>query len=202
MNSENLSFSKIGEKVLLHCCCAPCSASILECVRSEGKAVTIFFFNPNIHPKKEYERRKQELVRLATEWNIPFFDADYSAEEWFQKTKGMEEEPERGKRCECCFLLRLKKTAEYAKKNGFFAFSTSLSASRWKDKEQIRRSGEKASEEYDILFWNRDWRKGGLSERGQKISQEKQFYRQQYCGCIYSLRDTNRWRKEKGFPPV
>lgn len=191
-----------GTKVLLHCCCAPCSASILECLHQEGIAVTIFFYNPNIHPKEEYELRKQEVIRLATEWSIPYVDGDDDTLLWFQNTKGMEWEPERGKRCECCFFMRLTKTAHYAKEHGFPFFTTSLSSSRWKDAEQIRTSGEKASHKHGVFFWNRNWRKGELSERGRQIAEEKRFYRQQYCGCVYSLRDANMRREKKGLPPL
>ena len=126
-------------------------------------------------------------------------DADYDRDEWFKRAKGMEFEPERGIRCTMCFDMRFVRTALYAYENGFPLISSSLGISRWKNMEQINDCGIKAAEQYPgLTYWTYNWRKNGGSERMITISKEEQFYQQEYCGCVYSLRDTNRWRLEKG----
>ena len=107
------------EQVLLHCCCAPCSSAIIECMLANGIKPTVYFFNPNIYPSEEYEIRKKEAIRFMKEKNIDFIDGDYNHEAWLNSVKGMESEPERGGRCLKCFLLRLTETARYASENGF-----------------------------------------------------------------------------------
>lgn len=159
----------------------------------------IFFYNPNIHPKQEYELRKEENIRFAEQHNIEFIDADYDSENWFARAKGMEDEPERGIRCTMCFDMRFERTALYASEHGFDVISSSLGISRWKNMEQINGCGEKAAAHYpDLIYWTYNWRKGGGSARMIEISKREQFYQQEYCGCVYSLRDTNRWRMSKG----
>ena len=161
--------------------------------------VTIFFYNPNIHPKKEYEIRKNEIKRHAEKLKIPFIDADYDAEQWFCKTEGLEDEPERGKRCSECFDVRLKKTAFYAYNNGFKLFATSLSISRWKDMSQVNTSGLKTAQNYEgLVYWDYNWRKDSRGNRMYEIAKTENFYKQEYCGCIYSLRDVNLLRKADG----
>ena len=102
------------KKVLLHSCCAPCAGPLMEQMHDAGLELAIYFYNPNIHPQKEYEIRKEENVRYAKKMGIPFIDADYDTENWFQVTKGHEQDPERGERCTICFDMRFVKTAEYA----------------------------------------------------------------------------------------
>lgn len=188
LTNEHLKIPNGETKILLHCCCAPCSVSILSRMLDSDLEPTIFFYNPNIHPKEEYDIRKQEIQRFAEERRTPFIDADYDTEKWFQKTKGLEHEPERGKRCTKCFNLRLQKSAEYAKKYGFSVFTTSLSISRWKDLNQVNAAGEIAGEKYDILYWDFNWRKKGGTQYMAEMMKQKKFYRQQYCGCVYSMR--------------
>lgn len=187
------------EKLLLHTCCAPCAGDIMEHLLESGIDYTLYFYNPNIHPKQEYILRKEENMRFAKAHNIPFIDADYDSERWFEQAQGLEDEPERGIRCTMCFDMRFLRTAEYAKNNGFTLISSTLGISRWKDMEQINRSGIKAASCFDhITYWTYNWRKGGGSQRMIEISKRERFYQQEYCGCVYSLRDTNRWRKENG----
>lgn len=185
------------KKVLIHSCCAPCSGELMELMVENGIDLTIYFYNPNIHPKKEYEIRKEENIRFAEKMGIAFVDGDYDVQNWFSGAKGLENEPERGARCTMCFDMRFVKTAEYAKNNGFKIITSSLGISRWKNMEQITDCGNKAAALFDgVEYWDYNWRKQGGSERMYKIAKREQFYKQEYCGCIYSLRDTNQWREK------
>jgi predicted adenine nucleotide alpha hydrolase (AANH) superfamily ATPase len=194
-NRVHIPIPEGGEKVLLHSCCAPCSGEVMEAMVKSGLNITIYFYNPNIHPKKEYEIRKEENIRFAEKMGIPFVDADYDTENWFNRVKGMEWEPERGKRCTECFDMRFERTALYAHENGFKTFVSCLGISRWKDMDQINGCGHRAAERYpDVKYWDYNWRKQGGGARMIEISKREEFYQQEYCGCIYSLRDTNAWR--------
>ena len=122
---EKLVLPNGGKKLLLHSCCAPCSGEVMEAIMASDIEFTIFFYNPNIHPKKEYEIRKEENIRFAEKLNIPIIDADYDTDNWYERAKGMEYEPERGKRCTMCFDMRFERTALYAFENGFDTISSS-----------------------------------------------------------------------------
>lgn len=164
-----------------------------------GINLTIFFYNPNIHPKKEYEIRKNENIKYAQKVGINFIDADYDVQNWFKRAKGLELEPERGKRCTMCFDMRFERTALYAYENGFDMITSSLGISRWKNMQQINECGEKAASKYPgIAYWTYNWRKDGGSSRMYEIAKEENFYKQEFCGCVYSLRDTNSWRVKNG----
>lgn len=190
-------------KVLLHSCCAPCSGEVMEAIRASGIEFTIYFYNPNIHPRDEYELRKSENIRFAEKHGIPFIDADYDSDNWFARAKGMEWEPERGARCTMCFDMRFERTALYAHEHGFPVITSCLGISRWKNMEQINGSGERAAAHYPGLhYWTFNWRKQGGAARMLEISKEERFYMQEYCGCIYSLRDTNKWRLANGRPKI
>jgi len=193
-----LSLPEGKSKLLLHSCCAPCAGEVMLTLVQSNIDFTIFFYNPNIHPKKEYELRKEENIRFANQHGIPFIDADYDVDEWFKRAKGMEMEPERGIRCTMCFDMRFDRTALYAYEHGFDLISSVLGISRWKDMNQINDSGLRAAEKYDLTYWTYNWRKQGGSQRMLEISKAESFYQQEYCGCAYSARDTNRWRVEKG----
>lgn len=186
-------------KVLLHSCCAPCSGEVMEAMLASGIDYTIFFYNPNIHPLKEYELRKEENIRFAEQFGVPFVDADYDKDNWFERARGMEWEPERGVRCTMCFDMRFERTALYAHEHGFPVITSSLGISRWKNMQQINDCGVRAAARYpDMLYWEFNWRKGGGSARMIEISKRERFYQQEYCGCIYSLRDSNRHRVASG----
>ncbi len=181
----------------MHSCCAPCAGELMEALTYSEIPYSIFFYNPNIHPQKEYEIRKQENIRYAKEHNIPFIDADYDTDNWFSRTKGLEMAPERGERCTKCFDMRFERTALYASENGFPVITSSLGISRWKDFDQINGCGERSATPYEGLsYWTYNWRKHGGSGRMYEIAKAENFYQQEYCGCIYSLRDTNLWRKK------
>ncbi len=181
------------KRVLLHCCCAPCSCSIIQRLIENKIELTVFFYNPNIYPREEYEKRKQEVIRFAHQKETPFIDADHEIDRWFEAIKGHEEDPERGERCDLCFEMRLGKTAEYASRHHFKIFATSLGISRWKDLAQVNRAGEKAAAPFPgLIYWDQDWRAGGGQALMDKIVKEQQIYRQRYCGCLYSLRESLR----------
>ena len=186
------------KKLLLHSCCAPCAGEVMEALAASDIDTTIFFYNPNIHPIEEYEIRKEENIRFAKKLDMPIIDADYDRDEWFERTKGQENEPERGERCSNCFDMRFEKTARYAADNDFDLISSTLGISRWKNMEQINASGARSSASYNIHYWDFNWRKKGGSSRMLELSKRESFYQQEYCGCVYSLRDTNRWRVSKG----
>ncbi|WP_026165659.1 epoxyqueuosine reductase QueH [Wohlfahrtiimonas chitiniclastica] len=200
---DTLTLPNNGQKLLLHSCCAPCSGEVMEAMVASGIDFTIYFYNPNIHPLKEYEIRKEENIRFAEKFNIPFIDADYDKDNWFERAKGMEMEPERGIRCTMCFDMRFERTALYAHEHGFDVMTSSLGISRWKNMAQINDCGERAVAPYpNLTYWDYNWRKGGGSARMIEISKREHFYQQEYCGCAYSLRDTNKFRKSKGRAPI
>lgn len=197
LNRNHLVLPGNADKLLLHSCCAPCSGEVMEALLFSKIDFTIFFYNPNIHPVQEYEIRKNENVQFAKKHDIPFIDADYDKDNWFTRVKGLEWEPERGKRCTACFDMRFERTALFAYENGFRVISSSLGISRWKNMEQINDAGQRAAARYDnVEYWTYNWRKDGGAARMYEIAKRENFYKQEYCGCVYSLRDTNSWRKK------
>lgn len=176
------------KKILLHCCCAPCSSAILEWMLANDIRPTLFYCNPNIYPEEEYLIRKNELTRYANKLGLDVIDDDYNHEEWLQKVCGLENEPERGKRCLQCFKIRMLRTAQVAAEKGFDEITTTLASSRWKSLEQINQAGVWATSQVEgVQFNDRNWRKGGLQERRNQLLRENGFYNQLYCGCEFSL---------------
>ena len=201
---KNIIEAPFGEtKVLLHTCCAPCSSAIIEALLKNGITPVIYYCNPNIFPQEEYEIRKDECTRYAKALGLEIVDADYDHENWLEAMKGLEAEPERGGRCLKCFKLRLLRTAEYARDHGFKVITTTLASSRWKSLDQINEAGlwacnavenvppddENIPPDDRVIWWNQNWRKGGLQERRLQIIKEYDFYNQQYCGCEFSMRN-------------
>ncbi|MCC8088029.1 MAG: epoxyqueuosine reductase QueH [Rikenellaceae bacterium] len=175
--------------VLLHSCCAPCSAPILEWMLENDITPIVYFFNPNIFPYEEYEKRKQELIWYISSLNLRFIDGDYNHEHWLENIRGLENRPERGARCAECFKIRLEAAAMLAAELNIEIFSTTLSSSRWKDWKQIYEAGVSAERKVtNVRFWTKDWKKGGLTERRAILLREQKFYNQQYCGCEFSMR--------------
>jgi predicted adenine nucleotide alpha hydrolase (AANH) superfamily ATPase len=196
---EKLQLPDQADKLLLHSCCAPCSGEVMEALLESGIHYSIFFYNPNIHPRKEYEMRKEENIRFAQKHQIEFIDCDYDTDNWFARAKGMEDEPERGVRCTMCFDMRFERTALYAHEHGFKVISSVLGISRWKNMAQINDCGLRAAAHYpELSYWDYNWRKNGGANRMIEISKREAFYQQEYCGCVYSLRDTNRFRRSQG----
>ena len=184
-------------RLLLHSCCAPCAGEIMEALFVSKIKTSVYFYNPNIHPIEEYEIRKDENKKFCDKLGFEFIDADYDKDNWFKRIKGLENEPERGKRCTKCFDIRFERSALYAKENSFKVFATTLGISRWKDMNQINEAGLRAASRYDeVKYWDFNWRKEGGSSRMIEISKREHFYQQEYCGCVYSLRDTNKWRRK------
>ena len=190
----------MGEKtVLLHTCCAPCSSAIIEALMQNGITPVIYYCNPNIYPQEEYEIRKNECTRYAQSLGLEIVDADYDHENWLDTVKGLENEPERGGRCLKCFKLRLLRTAQYASERGIKVITTTLASSRWKSLDQINEAGlwacqqltarrSSAAPHDEVIWWDQNWRKGGLQERRLQIIKEYDFYNQLYCGCEVSIR--------------
>ena len=177
--------------VLLHTCCAPCSSAIIEAMMQNGITPVIYYCNPNIYPREEYEIRKNECTRYAQAMGLEIVDADYDHENWLCEMKGLENEPERGGRCLKCFKLRLLRSARYARERGIKVITTTLASSRWKSLDQINEAGQWACKNIPpddcVIWWDQNWRKNGLQERRLQIIKEYDFYNQRYCGCEFSM---------------
>lgn len=181
----------IEGRVLLHCCCAPCSSAILECLIQNEIPVTVFFSNSNIYPLSEYDIRRNELIRYCQSLGVEYMEDIYAHDDWLEKVaKGNENAPERGPRCLACFKYRLSRAAKHAATNGFSLLTTTLASSRWKSLEQINAAGMEAVSNFKgeskLLWWDMNWRKGGLQPRRCELIRELGFYNQQYCGCEFS----------------
>ena len=175
-------------RVLLHACCAPCSSAIVEWMLANGVQPIIYYFNPNIFPRDEYETRKAESQRHAESLGIEWIDDDWNHEAWLHDVRGLEGEPERGSRCQRCFDLRLQAAARKAVELGINWFTTTLASSRWKRLDQIALAGQAAEAAVPgARFWAQNWRKGGLQERRNELLREYAFYNQRYCGCEFSM---------------
>ncbi len=199
-----LTLSELKEKgqkpsLLLHACCGPCSSYVLEYL-SELFEIRVYYYNPNIYPPEEYSRRCNELKEFYTKFpcarNVSFVEADYCPQEFYEAI-GIKSQPEladcpeKGERCRRCYALRLKKSYEYAKENGFDYFCTTLSISPFKDAEKINLEGEKLCQENkDGPAWlYSDFKKNGGFKRSLELSSQYCLYRQDYCGCVYSIKN-------------
>ena len=182
-------------RLLLHCCCAPCSSYVTEYLHPFFD-ITVFFYNPNITERDEYEKRKAELKRYFREVSfgdeIAWIDADYEPEQFLSMATGLEDEPERGRRCEKCFRLRLLKTAQTAKTGGFDYFCTTLSISPHKDADLLMAIGEELAGLYGVPYLPSDFKKRNGYKRSIELSSEYGLYRQNYCGCVFSKKGRNR----------
>lgn len=179
-------------RLLLHSCCAPCSSYVLEYL-SEYFSVTVFYYNPNIFPAEEYEKRVKEqealILRLPAKHRISFLEGPYEQERFYEMAKGLELEPEGGERCFRCYHLRLLEAAQMARAGAFDYFTTTLSISPLKDAEKLNEVGEKLAREYGVAYLNSDFKKRNGYKRSIELSREYGLYRQDYCGCVYSLRE-------------
>ena len=172
-------------KVALHICCGVCAAGVVERLISEGHEVHGFFYNPNIHPQEEYERRLEAARKVAEEMDFPLEVGPYTPEEWFAETRALESEPEGGKRCEVCFRHRLKKTNLYLLDSGLDAFTTTLTISPHKSATVVNQVGQEIGGD---RFLVRDFKKKAGFQRATELAKKWALYHQNYCGCIYSLR--------------
>lgn len=197
---RELKANNIVPTLLLHSCCAPCSSAVLKKL-SPYFNITIFYYNPNISPQKEYEKRKIEEINFIKKLNktkefnniydIKFLDCDYDSNIFFNSVKGLEGELEGGKRCKICYKLRLEETAKIAKQNNFNYFSTTLSVSPYKNSQVLNEIGKILSEEYNIKYLFSDFKKENGYKTSIELSKENNLYRQDYCGCVFSLRERN-----------
>lgn len=180
-------------KLLLHSCCAPCSSYCIEYL-SKYFDITLYFYNPNISKKEEFNKRANELTRLVDSMPltrpINVIIEQYEPNEFYEIAKGLENEPERGKRCEECFKLRLERSAQYARKNNFDYFTTTLSISPHKDAQLLNEIGKDFSRKYNIPYLFSDFKKKNGYKRSIELSTEYHLYRQNYCGCIYSYKES------------
>lgn len=178
--------------LLLHACCAPCSSYVLSYL-SQYFSITILFYNPNITDEEEYEKRKEELLRLIQELPvlnpISVLEAPWDPESFFAVSRGLEDCPEGGQRCFACYRLRLEKTAQFAQENGFDWFTTTLSISPLKNAAKINEIGEELARQYGVRHLPSDFKKKGGYQQSIVLSKEYHLYRQNYCGCIFSQRE-------------
>lgn len=192
---KKINSQGVKPSLLLHICCAPCSSYVLEYL-SEHFDITLFFYNPNITSENEYNYRIDEAKRLIAEMplngKVDFVSGRYDIQEFFTVAKGFENEPEGGERCFRCYELRLRETAENAKKNGFVYFTTTLSISPYKNAEKLNSIGGALSEEYGVKYLYSDFKKKNGYKRSIELSQIYNLYRQDYCGCIYSEAEMKR----------
>lgn len=186
---EQMSSTKEGSTLLLHACCAPCSSACLERLSNFFK-ITIIYYNPNITEEKEYLKRLEELKnfiqKIKVKYPINIIDTRYDPKEFFEISKGLEKEKERGKRCYKCYELRLEETAKVAKENNFDFFATTLTLSPYKKTDWLNEIGENLSNKYQTSYLYSDFKKKNGYKRSIDLSKEYNLYRQDYCGCIYS----------------
>lgn len=173
-------------KLALHSCCAPCSSYVLEYL-SQYFDITLFYYNPNIYPPQEYNHRLSEQLRLCKILNIPTFPCIYDPERYLEYVKGFEQEPEGGARCTKCFTLRLDYTASLAKKQGFSLLATTLTISPHKNAPLINSIGENIAKKHAIQWLPGDFKKKEGYKRSIQLSKEYELYRQNYCGCRFSM---------------
>ena len=179
-------------RLLLHSCCAPCSSYVLEYL-SDYFSITVFYYNPNIYPPEEFGKRVEEQQRLIRELPakhpISFLEGPYEPERFYEMAKGLEREPEGGERCARCYRLRLLEAAQMARAGGFDYFTTTLSISPLKNAEKLNEIGARLAEEYKVPYLFSDFKKKNGYKRSTELSAEYGLYRQDYCGCVFSLRE-------------
>lgn len=173
----------MSERILLLSCCAPCSCAVIEKMVQEGQYFAVVFYNPNIRPKEEYHKRCTENKKLCEHYKVPFIELEYDNERWCQLTRGLENEPERGKRCSICFEMRLRRVMEYALANGFDKVTSVLGVSRYKNLAQVNAAAAEASAQTGMRYQEVEGRKGGMQERRAQLINELELYSQNYCGC-------------------
>ncbi|MFC1724951.1 epoxyqueuosine reductase QueH [candidate division KSB1 bacterium] len=173
------------EKILLHSCCAPCASASIEKLLNNYEII-LFFYNPNIHPETEYSARKDEIKKIAEFYYVELITGKYDPELWFSGVKGLEKEPERGKRCDVCFRIRLENTGLKAKELGIRKFTSTLSISPHKDFDKINNIGQDIASKLDLEFVPENFKKKDGYKKSIELSKKFDLYRQGYCGCVYS----------------
>ncbi len=192
MMTEMMKNINEGDTLLLHACCAPCSSAVLERL-GNFFSIKILYYNPNITDKKEYDKRLEEINTFVSNFKVKYpievISGRYDPKEFFDIARGLEDAPERGERCYKCYKLRLEETAKMASDLGIKYFTTTLSLSPYKNSKWINEIGEDLSKKYDSLFLYSDFKKKNGYKRSIELSHEYNLYRQDYCGCVYSVRD-------------
>ena len=180
-------------RLFLHACCAPCSSYVLEYL-SRFFSVPVFFYNPNISPKEEYEKRVSEIQRLISEMEfvhpVAFIEGEYKPEDFYEMARGLEEVPEGGERCFRCYRLRMEEAARLAEQGGYDYFTTTLSISPLKNAGKINEIGQELSQIYKVEHLPSDFKKKNGYKRSIELSHEYGLYRQNYCGCVFSKRES------------
>lgn len=189
---EDIVRRGIKPRILLHSCCAPCSSHCIS-VLTDFFDITVLYYNPNIEPYEEYLRRKEEEIKFISEYphknRIDLIDCDYDNEKFKEMAKGLESLPEGGARCVKCYFLRLEKTALMAKENGYDFFGTTLTVSPYKNSNKLNEIGKKLEEKYGVAYLYSDFKKKNGYKHSIELAKEYNLYRQDYCGCIYSLEE-------------
>ncbi len=189
---EKLVKQQLRPKLLIHSCCAPCSSYVLEYL-SQYFEITIFYFNPNIYPEGEYNRRVEEQKQLIQAMpltsKVKFCQGEYRPQEYYQAIKGLEKEPEGGDRCFVCYEMRLREAAQLAREGGYEYFTTTLSISPHKKSEKLNEIGSRLAAEFEVAYLPSDFKKKNGYKRSIELSKEYNLYRQDYCGCIFSMRE-------------
>ncbi len=184
-------------KMLLHICCAPCSTHVIKMLQDDYD-VTGFFYNPNIHPRDEYEHRLETAREYSEAIGLDLIEGDYDIKRWLEATEGYKDEPEGGARCPICYRLRLEEAAKHAAAEKYDFFATTLTISPRKKAEVINPIGLEMAVEYGVRFYEGDFKKKDGFKHSVEMSKAHGLYRQDYCGCIYSQLERERIRKEPG----
>jgi predicted adenine nucleotide alpha hydrolase (AANH) superfamily ATPase len=174
--------------LLLHTCCACCGVLVAKRL-SEHFTVSLFAFNPNIHPEAEYTRRLEDVKRVAANLGLAVIEDTYDPQAWLTHVKGLESEPEGGKRCEACFTMRLARTAQYAKEHGYNLFATTLTTGRNKKAEIINPIGADLARKTGVPFLAKDFKKHGGLDDSMAACEHHGIERQDYCGCVFSRKE-------------
>ncbi|MBO6087282.1 epoxyqueuosine reductase QueH [bacterium] len=174
-------------KIVLHACCGICSGYPISYLKDMGYEVVVYFYNPNIFPKEEYQKRLEAERILCAHFGVELVEAEYNQNEYYDFVKGLENEPEKGLRCDKCFELRLKKTAEYAKSNGIEQFTTSITISPHKNFDKLTKIGSDAAENTGVEYLSINFKKKDGFLKTNQIARELNLYRQYYCGCKFAL---------------
>ena len=177
-----------NKKILLHTCCGICSAYPISLLQDMGYSVVAYFYNPNIFPLEEYQKRLEAEKTLCNHFGCELIVGEYEPELYYNVVKGLENEPEKGKRCDKCFELRLRGAAKRSKKHGIKEFTTSMVISPHKNYEKLTAIGEKIAQEEDLIYLSTNFRKQDGFLKTNKISKELNLYRQNYCGCKFAMR--------------
>lgn len=194
---ETLKNLKNKPKLLLHACCGVCSSSVLEKLYPFFD-ITVLYYNPNIYPEEEYQKRLKMQKEIISKMNlkVALLEIGYHSKDFEKIAKNLEDEKEGGIRCTKCFHLRLEKTAQIAKVNNFDYFTTTLSVSPYKDSERLNKIGEILSKEYGVKYLYSDFKKKEGYKRSNELAKKYNIYRQHYCGCQYSLKQANEYQEK------